>query len=181
MFDRSSFLWQYLSPGQKGLIEEGQFLLEDTKAHPKERITDYSYLVFPFAKAYEGFLKQFFLDLGLINKYQYESDHFRIGKVLNPNLVKQLGKNSLYLGLGVRCGGSELPDELWRAWKRGRNLLFHYFPHNLRAITLIEAEELIQEILHAMEDAINKCRPTRTGPVSRSSPPVLAPASTVLV
>lgn len=158
MLDKSSFLWSYLSPGQKGLLEEGHFLLEDTKVHRLSEINDYSYLVFPFAKAYEGFLKQFFLDLGLINKFQYQSDHFRIGKALNPNLVKQLGARSVYSGLEKLTGSDDLARELWQAWKKGRNLIFHYFPHNLRAITIEEAEGLIKDIVFAMEHAVKKCR-----------------------
>lgn len=166
ILDTSSRLWQYFSAGQKGLIQEGLFLFNDTKEHANAHITDYSYLVFPFAKAYEGFLKQLFLDLGLINKYQYESTHFRIGKTLNPNLSKHLGKNSVYQLLVVRLGSHELPDQLWAAWKNGRNLLFHYFPHNLRAITVSEAELLIQEIMTAMECAIQ----LNTGTASHDYP-----------
>ena len=157
MIDKQSPLWNYISTGQKGLLEEGFFLLEDTKQHPN-KLTDYSYIVFPFAKAYEGFLKQFFLDLGFINDHQYQSTHFRIGKVLNPNLRMHLGKNSVYIKLVKLRNDIDLADELWSAWKQGRNLLFHYFPHNLRAITLEEAETLINQIVLAMEHALEISR-----------------------
>jgi len=88
--DKTSFFWQYLSAGQKGLIEEGLYLLNNIKEHPDANISDYSYLVFPFAKSYEGFLKKLFLDLGFISQQVYESDHFRIGRALNPHLEKNL-------------------------------------------------------------------------------------------
>lgn len=157
MVNKQSFFWQYLSAGQKGLIEEGYILLDETKEHLSTKLTDYSYLVFPFAKAYEGFLKKLFLDLGFIDQYQYEGDHYRIGKVLNPNLRHALGPHSIYEKLLHYCGDTTLADELWDAWKQGRNLLFHYFPHNLRAITLEEAEELINEIIQVMQKALTIC------------------------
>ena len=152
MLDKKSPLWQYLSSGQRSLIAQGLYLVNDAKTHtPVEQVTDYSYLVFPFAKAYEGFLKQLFLDMELIDKVQYESDHFRIGKVLSPHLVQKLRDDSLFKKLTALTGNSDLAQTLWKSWKEGRNLIFHYFPHNTRAITLIEAELLNRGILKAME------------------------------
>lgn len=156
--DKSSIFWQFLSSGQKGLIEEGLYLLEDTKNHPDVRITDYSYLVFPFAKAYEGFLKKLFFDLGFIPQNVYESDHFRIGRALNPHLEKNLRYESIYDKVISLCGNRELADELWNVWKKGRNLVFHYFPHNFRALSLTEAENIINEILIVMERSVAQCR-----------------------
>lgn len=157
IIDKNSFFWKYLSPGQKGLIEEGLYLLEDVKLHPDAKITDYSYLVFPFAKAYEGFLKQLFLDLGFISQKEYNSDHFRIGKALNPSLERRLRYQSVYDKVIYHCKDKNLADQLWSVWKRGRNLIFHYFPHNFKAITLIEAENIISEMLMVMEKAIEVC------------------------
>ena len=137
--DKTSFFWNYLSEGQRGLIEEGLYLLEDVKNHPDVRITDYSYLVFPFAKAYEGFLKKLFLDIGFIPQHVYEGDHFRIGRALNPHLEKKLRHESVYDRISSHTGNTQLADKLWSIWKKGRNLVFHYFPHNLRALTLTDA------------------------------------------
>ena len=157
--DKSSFFWQYLSEGQRGLIEQGLYLLEDSKKHPDVQITDYSYLVFPFAKAYEGFLKQLFLDLGFISEKDYNGTHFRIGKALNPHLEKALRYESVYDKVVRRCGGSRiLADEMWINWKRGRNLVFHYFPHNLRALPYNEAEEIISSIVEVMQRSVSECK-----------------------
>lgn len=156
--DKTSFFWNYLSVGQKGLIEEGLYLVEDLKIHPDLRITDYSYLVFPFAKAYEGFLKKLFLDLGFIPQQVYESDHFRIGKALNPHLEKFLRHESIYDKIIYKCGNRQLADEMWNVWKRGRNLVFHYFPHNFRALSFSEAENIINEILVVMERTVGECK-----------------------
>lgn len=156
--DKTSFFWNYLSAGQKGLVEEGLYLFEDLQVHPDLRITDYSYLVFPFAKAYEGFLKKLFFDLGFIPQQVYESDHFRIGKTLNPHLDKFLRHESVYDKIIQKCGNKQLADGMWNVWKRGRNLVFHYFPHNFRALSLSEAENIISEILAVMERAVIECK-----------------------
>ncbi len=156
MFNKNSSWWKYLSEPQQNLISQAFYLLEDSKRHPLlNDVSDYSYLVFPVAKAYEGFLKKLFLDMNLIKKWQYESDHFRIGKALSPNLARKLGKNSIYEQL-VSRGWQSLADKLWNCWKQGRNLVFHYFPHNFRALTREEAETLMNQLIKVMEEAVNE-------------------------
>lgn len=153
MIQSRSALWRYLSPEQQRLAADGAWLLEDRKAHPTQELSDYSYLVFPFAKLYEGFLKQLFRDLGIITEADYTSDHFRLGKVLSPNLARRLGVRSAYNQVARRFGDT-LADHLWAAWKQGRNLVFHYFPHNYRALTLEQAQERIALTVAAMEEAV---------------------------
>ena len=164
--DKSSFFWKYLSPGQKGLIDEGLYLLNDIDEHPDLNITDFSYLVFPFAKAYEGFLKELFKDLGFISENTYNSNHFRIGKALNPHLERVLRGESVYDKIVQSTGGRDLADEMLDIWRRGRNLVFHYFPHNLKALSKTEAEMLIQQILEIMKKSVEiykgKIKPTFT-------------------
>lgn len=154
MLDKNSVLYKYLSEGQRGLVDEGQYLLEDVSLHPDSRISDYSYLVFPFAKAYEGFLKQVFLDKEFISLRDYQSDHFRIGKVLNPSLEQKLRNISVYDKIIRSCGDKYLATELWEVWKIGRNAVFHYFPHNFKALSLSEAKEIIYRILEVMEKTL---------------------------
>jgi len=140
-----------LTEEQKQLLEDGRHLLTYTKSIPADGFSDYSFLVAPFAKAYEGFLKVFFLKLGLITENQYRSDRFRVGKVLNPALQDK--KWSVYRKLKGKQDGEKLAEQLWRAWKNGRNLIFHYFPHNLHRLTFEQAEERIEAILEAIEAA----------------------------
>ena len=116
---------------------------------------DYSFLVFPFAKAYEGFLKQLFKDAGLISHLDYISDHLRLGKLMSPNLIGRLGDKSLYKKIKERAG-VDLAEKIWTVWKVGRNQIFHYFPHNLKAISFIEADKIVGEILRMMEEAYYK-------------------------
>lgn len=156
-----SLLWQYLSETQKQLATDGQLLLEDRDRHPNEHLSDYSYLVFPFAKLYEGFLKQLFLDLSVISRREYESKHFRVGKVLSPNLVRRLGERSAYGHVEKRYGKA-LADSLWNTWKQGRNLVFHYFPHNVSRLSLLAAKALIEMITITMTESVDLTRPRKS-------------------
>lgn len=140
-----------LSQEQKELIKDGFVLLERFTSESVSglQLSDYSFLVAPFAKAYEGFLKLVFLKMGIIEDKDYYSDHFRVGKVLNPSL--RYKKFSVYRKL-EQFGdeGARLAETLWQAWKRGRNLIFHYFPHNLRRLTIKQARRRIDEIIWAI-------------------------------
>jgi hypothetical protein len=63
ILNRQSTLWEYLSPEIKELLEDGEKVLSFVEKYKdKEDISDYSFLVFPFSKAYEGFLKRFLFD-----------------------------------------------------------------------------------------------------------------------
>jgi hypothetical protein len=148
-----SLLWQYMSSEQRVLAGDGDFLLNDSLVHIDTEPTDYSYIVFPFAKLYEGFLKQLFRDLGIISADEYYSDKFRIGKALSPNLVSRLGKHSAYGQIESRFGKG-LATRIWHTWKNGRNLVFHYFPHNYRALTRQQAEETVNLIVGTMAEAV---------------------------
>lgn len=163
MLKHESLLWQYLSPEQRKLAEDGQLLIDDRKLHPNEQLSDYSYLVFPFAKLYEGFLKQLFRDIRVIDERDYKSDHFRIGKVLSPNLAGRLGRRSAWAQIEQRFG-SELANRLWNTWKEGRNLVFHYFPHNYRALEFSQAAALTESILRTMDAAVGETKPILARP-----------------
>lgn len=144
--------WDYLSQNQKDLILEGNFLMNDVIKHHNFTFKDYSFLIFPFAKAYEGYLKQLFHDVGFISRLDYVSDHLRLGKLMSPNLVDRLGDRSLYKQMKDHVT-KEFADLVWNTWKMGRNQIFHYFPHNLKAVSLSEAEEIVAQIIHAMREA----------------------------
>lgn len=149
---RDSQLWDYLTEEIRGLITDGEILLD----HAEENlgsISDYSYLVFPFSKAYEGFLKRLFLDLNLMREDEYYSDEIRIGRILNPNYMKE--KGNVFDRL---CGSIEVSKTLWDVWKRGRNQVFHYFPHNFRRISYDESLGLIKAIVYAMQQATHGCK-----------------------
>ncbi|MGI5840760.1 MAG: hypothetical protein ACOX6N_00855 [Patescibacteria group bacterium] len=136
----------YLSPQQKDLITD---LDTVNKLLKQNHISDYSFLVAPAAKAYEGYLKDFFLKIGIIDRSSYESDRFRVGKTLNPSL--RYKRFSIFQKLtDLHEKGEELAEILWDAWKFGRNEILHYFPHNLKSLNKQEADERIALILSAI-------------------------------
>lgn len=155
MIDHGSPLWAFLSSKERILADDGAFLIQDSTNHPDEEPTDYSYLVFPFAKLYEGFLKDVFYELSIIDRRDYISSHFRIGKVLSPNLIRRLGKHSAYLTIRNRFS-DELALEVWRTWKEGRNLVFHYFPDSVSFLSRDRALTVITTLIQTMEHLISQ-------------------------
>lgn len=155
VINKKTPLWAYLGEDIKGLLMDGEVLVNDVKDKP-EKISDYSYLVFPFSKAYEGFLKRLFLDLQLIKEDEYYGDEIRIGRILNPHYLEEHG--NVFKNLCRSSDrGNEFAEELWTLWKRGRNRVFHYFPHNFRKLSYDEALEIIEGIVRAMEEAVAVC------------------------
>ncbi len=150
-------IWLYLSQTQKDLVREGQYIMHEIIEDHAYQFKDYSFLIFPFAKTYEGFLKQLFKDIGFISHLDYISDHLRLGKLLSPHLKMKLGDRSLYMKI-ERYGGPELAERIWKAWKLGRNEVFHYFPHNLRAVSFQDAGRIVGELLATMEQAYGQLK-----------------------
>ena len=139
----------YLSPFQDMLVNDLINLIKITK---NSYLNDYSFIIAPLSKAYEGFLKDFFLKINLIDQTQYQSDRFRVGKVLNPTL--RYKKFSVFQKLAdISPDGEELAQLLWDGWKYGRNRVFHYFPGKTKNITKSEAEKATNLLIKAIINA----------------------------
>ena len=156
--------WSYIEEDLQELLVASEFLANTVKSWGgdlpagRQVFHDYSFVVFPAAKAYEGFLKKMFFDLGFITEEDYRGKRFRIGKALNPFLEKDIrGRESVYDKLVKYCGGQELADKLWEAWTSGRNLVFHWFPDEKKAVSFKEADEKINLIVDAMDLAFRGC------------------------
>ncbi len=153
--DINRLFWEYLSQPQKDLISEGEYLMNEIIRDQSYKFKDYSFLIFPYAKAYEGFLKQIFKDINFISHLDYISDHLRLGKLMSPNLIGRLGDRSLYKKIQEKTN-QEFAEKVWETWKIGRNQIFHYFPHNLKAVSFGEAEKIIGRIVTTMEEVYEK-------------------------
>lgn len=150
--------WGYLEKDLQELVIEAQMLNEEV-ADWERTFTDYSFIVFPAAKAYEGFLKKLFLDLGLISEGDYYGKRFRIGRALNPELRgKARAQHGVYHKLKDYCKGEKIPRKLWHAWKMGRNTLFHWFPEDRNTIDYKEAGETVDMIIDAIDAVYGVCR-----------------------
>lgn len=157
--------WNYIEEDLRELVKESFLLAEifDIRGRDlpagRQEFHDYAFIVFPAAKAYEGFLKKLFLDLGFITPDDYYGKRFRVGKALNPNLEQFLRKKeSVYDKLIEYCQGEGLADNLWETWTQSRNLIFHWFPNEKRAINFEEAKERITMIVNAMDLAFKECK-----------------------
>jgi len=157
LVDRKSLLWVGLSEETQDLINTGETVLQFVFDY-KDRatITDYSFCVFSFAKAYEGFLKKIFLDMGFIKPHEYYGDDIRIGRILSPSFENE-PDNVFYKICNHPQGGSDVSTTLWNAWKNSRNLVFHYFPHNFRKLDYDDAFKAVTLIIDAMTVAAERC------------------------
>jgi hypothetical protein len=153
---RNSQLWEYMSTEIRDLVEDGEIILNFVfENKEKADISDYSFIVFPFAKAYEGFLKKFFWDIGLITEDDYYGDEIRIGRLLNPNYEDNTSVYSKVCGHAK--GGKIMAKRLWEAWRRGRNTVFHYFPHNFKKLEYDESLDIINDLINAMSQVVSTC------------------------
>ncbi len=155
--------WNYLEQDVRELMNESVLLLNifqerEQDNQTKDLFHDYSFVVFPAAKGYEGFLKKLFFDLKFISREDYYGTRFRIGKALNPSLDERYQEESVYNKLVDFTLDNKLADLLWITWKDSRNMLFHWFPDEKRAITLEEAKIKLDEIIIAVDEAVKGCK-----------------------
>lgn len=155
---RDSALWEYLTPEMKSLVHEGEKLLGSCTLQGDIDISDFSYLVFPYGKLYEGFLKKMFLDLNFITPEEYYGNEIRIGKLLSAgteytpphrlSIVKELSSDKVF--------GTNLTKVMRGIWKNSRNMVFHFFPDNVYSIDLPGAKKRIEETVKCMELVVNR-------------------------
>lgn len=156
--------WNYLGEDLQKLFKTSEFIYITVKGWGadlpggRQALDDYSFVVFAAAKAYEGFLKKMFLDLNFITQEDYFGKHFRIGKALNPSLPKSMRREGVYDKIVKYCGGKDLAEKLWEAWKYSRNLVFHWFPNEKNTINLTEAGQRIEMITGAIDAAFKECK-----------------------
>lgn len=150
--------WSYLTENQRDLLEQSRILLDREERFGRDTFHDYAFVLFPAAKAYEGFLKKLFYDLRVISKQQYENSHFRVGRALNPDLpVRFRGHDWVYDRLSSYCN-KETPKVLWNTWREARNLVFHWFPRHKNFVTLSQARDKYEMVLGAIDLAFVECK-----------------------
>lgn len=142
-------LQNFLGPELTALYTDGEKLLDSVPSS----VSDYSFVVFPFAKVYEGFLKKLFLQIGAITEKQYNSDHWRVGRALNPQLETNLRHESVYDHLNPQTA-----EVLWQAWKNGRNQIFHFWPGKNEPLSFEKAKVIINQLKNAMEEGLKICK-----------------------
>jgi len=145
--------WGFLDKPMQELVVESVVLLGREEVR-REQMADYSFVVFPIAKAYEGFLKKMLFRSGLISEFQLKGRHFRIGRSLNPDLPNRFrDEDWLWDDMDrffKKVGDEDLARRVWEAWSRGRNKLFHYFADHEDFISLPEARERVELFVEVM-------------------------------
>ncbi len=155
MFEKQDW-FNKLNFTQQSLIKQSFYLLNWAKKN-QDKLFDYSFIVMPAAKAFEGFLKDWLFKIGLISKFQYQSDRFRLGKALNPHLenIPYLKKECLYQEI-IQKTNKETAQTLWQTWKKCRNRVFHYFLEEQQTFSLQESEERLNQVIDAIKLASAK-------------------------
>jgi hypothetical protein len=143
-----------LADDEKLLVELSHKLYIREQSWAGASLPDYSFIVFPIAKAYEGFLKRLLYEWGLVDVHEYEGKKFRIGRALNPDVrLDQRDEYWLFDDLAKKCG-QEMARQLWEVWLSCRNQVFHFFPQNPNFVTLKTAGTCLKKIDQAMEMAL---------------------------
>ena len=149
----SQQIWfKNLAYEQRELLQQSLFLVEDMRQHHRQ-FFDYSFVIMPAAKAYEGFVKDVLFKLGLISEKHYLGTHFRVGKSLNPELEQMpyLKKEALYDELTRSFGEETVPRAMWDTWKACRNQTFHYFPKEEKTVSLDMARSRVEQIMEVLK------------------------------
>ncbi len=157
----STFSWYtYLTPQQQSLALSTEELLKAANSGAVV-CPDYSFVIFPLAKTYEGFLKKLLLELRLISEEAYYSKRFRIGRALNPDVhMDQRDRFWLFDDI-VRTCGQEHAQQIWETWLECRNRVFHAFPKNESLCSLEKANDCVRILVETMQDTMS-CAPQQT-------------------
>lgn len=116
----------------------------------------YSFVVFPLAKAYEGFLKYYLREMNLLSNTLYSDKKFRVGRAINPD-VSLSHRNEWWLYDDVeRLCSRTIARSLWNTWLECRNKMFHFYFDDETLLPLDVAEKKLMQLSRTMEEAM-KC------------------------
>ncbi len=112
-------------------------------------LSDFSVMVFPSAKAFEGYIKKLLLTIGLITEKEIKEDPYKsiIGKILNGEEIKKK--------LLDKKRGRSIPKLLAVQWELCRNIILHY---DLDQPEIIKKEEALKKIDDIYEAIKKSCR-----------------------
>ena len=117
--------WHHYLPAELlPLVNQSLTLLRQAQRAP-EQFDNYDYVVFPFAKAYEPFLKTYLYNLGLISERVYYSKKFSLSRALNPDVhLEQRDENWYFDDLVKKCG-EKVAREIWQTWLLRNQILVY--------------------------------------------------------
>lgn len=151
-FEQTSW-YTILDDDGKRLIRLSEYLFE-REQRLQSNLQSYSFVVFPMAKAYEGFIKLYLKKTGILHRTDYNDSKFRIGRALNPD-ISDRHKNEWWLfdDLEASCG-KETARDMWNAWVECRNHVFHFFFGQENEMSLATAKKRMVQMSTAMDGAM---------------------------
>ena len=145
--------FNFLTPEQQTSVQISLSLSKQASLNPI--FEDFSYIFFPMARAYEGFLKKYLFEQGLISEHVYHGKRFRIGRSLNPDVhMNQRDQYWLFDDVSALCG-KDTARQIWETWLQCRNRVFHYFVKDPRQLSLQQANEYQQLMIQTMDDTFH--------------------------
>ena len=130
-------------------IYEDYFKLRIALINSKYQLSDYSCMVLPLAKAYEGVLKKILVSSGFITEADLqENPNISINKYFNP-----VGNNAIFKALKDQARDKAIPYIIYSTYQECRNLIFHYDPYRDNRLKSIGDADFYQR---RIDDAIKK-------------------------
>lgn len=144
---------EYIGNDLLELLEDGYRMINDfnkdkgTLSFPQ--VSDYSFLILPTAKAYEGILKKILINKGMLKEEGLKNNpNVNVGSFFNP-----LGNEAVFKILRDKARDKSIPHVIYSTYQECRNQLLHYdLYRDNRVKSIDEARFIYQRII----DAINK-------------------------
>jgi hypothetical protein len=134
------------------LFQDSKYLLVKAQEPPFAQVSDYSYIVLPAAKAYEGVLKKILVNAGLVSEQTIlEKPELSLNSYFNP-----VGNEGIFNSLKDKARDKAIPHIIYSTYQECRNQIFHHDSYRDSKITLEDADFYIRRI----DDAISKAYKT---------------------
>lgn len=130
-------------------LESGMIKQRDQVFRLTTEFNDYSFVVFPFAKAFEGVLKKILVEAGFLKEGELlEDPSLSINKYFNP-----VGNQKILESVKDKTRDKAIPYVIYSTYQECRNQIIHYDSYrDNRVKSLDEARFYLERI----EDAIEK-------------------------
>ncbi len=118
-------------------------------------VSDYSFLLLPIAKSYEGILKRVLVEKGVISESKLlENPSVNVGAYLNP-----VGNEKIFNLLKDKARDKAIPHVIYSTYQECRNQILHYDQYRDNRITSFEdAKFYRRRILDAIDKAYQTFR-----------------------
>ncbi len=141
-------------------LKEDSYKLYNRYSEMHSPLSDYSFIVFPLAKAYEGILKKILVKTGVLTEAELlQNPNITINRFYNP-----LEKGAIYQTLKDKTRDKVIPHVIFSVYQECRNQILHYDQYRDNRIDNIEGAYFFMQ---RIEDAIVKAFNTFKYPIIR--------------